>query len=98
ARHFPSFPTRRSSDLYLPPEGVPDMGTSLNSPSWNATSRTAPCGPNGPSVFPLARMVNPPALPARNTAGSRISTLWIVPGSISRSEEHTSELQPPDHL
>jgi len=58
---------------------------SRNSPSLNSTSRTAPCGPSGPRDFPLERIVSPPAFPARSTAGSRISTLWVLPGSIRRA-------------
>src|SRR5438477_8406403 len=58
------------------------MGISLKSPFLNSTSRTAPCGPSGPKVFPLERTVRPPALPARRTAEPCTSTLWLLPGSI----------------
>src|SRR5947208_10790057 len=83
----PSFPTRRSSDLIdnqMPPTNI--YTADVTSTTFlHATKKGTVMG------FPLkARLKLPPPRPFCNLTG---------PGSVKgRSEEHTSELQSPDHL
>src|SRR5207244_12045812 len=82
APHRPPFPTRRSSDL-----------AQVASFSLTASSARS-SGPNALSRF-LSRCSTARRAERGPSPGSRASA-WV---SVSiRSEEHTSELQSPDHL
>src|SRR5207244_13319440 len=84
--HLHSFPTRRSSDL----------------PSAAATSavRAASLSRRGsrPAIRPSRSPVCPTGRSAGRSAPGRGSRRRRHPCTRSRSEEHTSELQSPDHL
>src|SRR5207244_10938787 len=95
--HLRPFPTRRSSDL--------GHGVSAISPT---TSRTS-CGPpdggmlqialndhHGTSQMPRAQTVDESEVAA--TCNARDARSVTHPYRATRSEEHTSELQSPDHL
>src|SRR5207244_12631226 len=87
-----SFPTRRSSDL------VKDEGDRSHRPVGAATAETNNAPPDRlRSGTPLAPATPPPLTSFRNCF---VPSLRRFLGSIrlSRSEEHTSELQSPDHL
>src|SRR5207244_13121617 len=84
-----SFPTRRSSDLILPAGRRPSSRHSRS---------------QGPSIMKIRRLLHPtdfssasgPAFKlALELARNRASLQGQLEG---RSEEHTSELQSPDHL
>src|SRR5207244_10141734 len=86
----PPFPTRRSSDL-----------------SRNSSITTSrPASPNRPLNIALAAASASSAVPATTTPLPAASPLalttsgarWPRTHAASRSEEHTSELQSPDHL
>src|SRR5207244_13304590 len=82
----PSFPTRRSSDLASPRRangGQPEESMAIR----RRRSRRGGCDARGKRDPRLAELRG--ALPYRQGPGLR---------SGRRSEEHTSELQSPDHL
>src|SRR5207244_13264093 len=91
----PSFPTRRSSDLSLDapsasglPAGLPfspilvTIGNSTPNAEASVTAQVKIFDPNHVLVYDHSASAGP--LPGV--------------GSVQRSEEHTSELQSPDHL
>src|SRR5207244_10947672 len=81
-RDLHSFPTRRSSDLSRRRGGTSARRERPGS-GRAARRHTAP-GPRGPSGRPRPSVPWPSSMPC--------------PAPPSRSEEHTSELQSPDHL
>src|SRR5207244_10910011 len=93
-RYLPSFPTRRSSDLL--PEGArivsasPDARRGAYAGGWYS--------PQDEGSMLVGRLVAP--LPGETVidacAGSGGKTIHLA--ALMRSEEHTSELQSPDHL
>src|SRR5690606_41845872 len=94
-RHLPSFPPRRSSDLCLGP-WAPRRARCWCPPPAESTA-PAPRGPRGHRDRFL-----PPAPPRRRTpAGARPepqTAFASPPTTLSRSEEHTSELQSRENL
>src|SRR5207244_12667187 len=87
---LPSFPTRRSSDL-----GLPGYKT------YNWYALFAPLG----TPEPIVQRVNEAFAKAlaRPEARKQFEDIGVElavsnPRDLSRSEEHTSELQSPDHL
>src|SRR5207244_10611918 len=94
----PSFPTRRSSDLVLTPAlGV--AGVVLFAACGGSTSPYGGggggggCTPTTTKVCMETVTFNPASL----TVAAGTSVTWQNGTSVSRSEEHTSELQSPDH-
>src|SRR5207244_11613419 len=90
-RYLPPFPTRRSSDLAAPRARRRDARRG-RSARLDGTTRTA-------------RRPAPPSSGARVSLGARSVSRGGLPqgraatgGVAGRSEEHTSELQSPDHL
>src|SRR5207244_11060014 len=83
-----SFPTRRSSDLKYP----------SNSSRWSAT-HSARLTPSTAGVITNGISWSPTVFVSTSCATSTAFRL-ILPrlGACRRSEEHTSELQSPDHL
>src|SRR5207244_4636775 len=89
--HLPSFPTRRSSDLVkaitLGETPVPMLYTPFRDlPDGGITVFVHTAGAPGPTLAEVHRIV-------RNI-DNHISITYEK----TRSEEHTSELQSPDHL
>src|SRR5207244_10790940 len=88
-RSLHSFPTRRSSDLLLRSSpGMPRMTSSTDN-----RRRTGALPPRPPRFCPAAAADGP--ILASVPTISRTGAGRAVP---ERSEEHTSELQSPDHL
>src|SRR5207244_10411971 len=82
-----SFPTRRSSDL-----GCSESPTT----SWSGERRARPTTPpHWPASSGRGSRSRSSAMAGRSTGPQRTSSRT---GSPRRSEEHTSELQSPDHL
>src|SRR5207244_12836237 len=79
ARHLPSFPTRRSSDLAL---------------------ALAACLHEQPSVQAALAAYQAERKPVVESTqrAAQASLEWFENIGMYRSEEHTSELQSPDHL
>src|SRR5207244_10970392 len=88
---LPSFPTRRSSDLMSRPS------CSRRRPILSATNRVASCFVKRPlSSFDRALALISQSFRLFQPCQNRIHiVVRVVP---TRSEEHTSELQSPDHL
>src|SRR5207244_13625091 len=87
-RDLPPFPTRRSSDLAFPGELPGDAASRVSS----FARRSRLCRPSPPAIDSLLRPRSGVGAAAR--AAARIGN----GDSPRRSEEHTSELQSPDHL
>src|SRR5690606_41295527 len=87
-RHRPSFPTRRSSDLVRP---KPDMTSSatIRIPYFVHSSRMPSRYPDGGTRMPLVPV----------TGSTKNAAMFCGPSNwITRSEEHTSELQSRENL
>src|SRR5207244_10676636 len=94
----PSFPTRRSSDL-VPSLGVRESGYASASTflrgqrdKWTLTPLTHP--DRLPAVPRPLHRLHPLAPPPLRAVRIRVLRAYVA----ARSEEHTSELQSPDHL
>src|SRR5207244_13255751 len=88
-RHLPPFPTRRSSDL----AGIATT-PAVHPPRRPRRRRSDRLPPRRSGADPCERWRD------HRQWQSRSSTLQAVDGSdqVLRSEEHTSELQSPDHI
>src|SRR5207244_13115857 len=84
-RHPHSFPTRRSSDLFLTHERL--SGQSLE----GLPVERAKCIELSANGLRMAGY-------RRASAGDFLELSFRLPEGPTRSEEHTSELQSPDHL
>src|SRR5207244_12964585 len=96
ARHLPPFPTRRSSDPCETWHGKTGHGNGPTAAALNPKPRdfTAPTNfksKNDDEMF---------AVISKGGASRKLSPLMPAWGTTlkKRSEEHTSELQSPDHL
>src|SRR5207244_12155360 len=85
SRHFHSFPTRRSSDLVMDTSGTPHRGvlTGEDMAKWQARL-------DAPLTYDYGRYT---VCKASWSQGPVVLQQLAL-----RSEEHTSELQSPDHL
>src|SRR5207244_8517712 len=89
-----SFPTRRSSDLLRRIiGGLPTTRWMSLAPDCTAVFKTSTS-----SMFYSSGAVRAQSSPRTTVASTRLLSLICVAVSASRSEEHTSELQSPDHL
>src|SRR5207244_11993916 len=94
-RALPSFPTRRSSDLGRDLVKVLDFGIAKSlTPRVGASTMTNAGALLGSPAY------MPPELVTGQAADGRadLYSLGVVLYECARSEEHTSELQSPDHL
>src|SRR5438552_7383130 len=82
-----SSPTRRSSDLMRATAPAPSKATRRPPTLMAAVSRTCPSATSASLLVP----------PPRSTL-STVRAVWRDNSRLRRSEEHTSELQSPDHL
>src|SRR5207244_6586125 len=94
--HFQSFPTRRSSDLTCS-DGVYCNGMErwVGGQCRNATLLS--CDDQAPCTIDSCDEAGMFCSYTRNPAPACVNALMCNAGN-SRSEEHTSELQSPDHL
>src|SRR5207244_11962173 len=88
--HLLSFPTRRSSDLSPSPQRL-TLKPALRSGGLRGVFHLRPDMRSMPLVSQLRKPLNAPSLSPLPSGIDLISGL-------RRSEEHTSELQSPDHL
>src|SRR5207244_6158140 len=90
---LPSFPTRRSSDLRAAsPSPASPVGIGKRLSSGSGTP-----GGSGQGESPRGDLRSAP----KETLGDeprQVEGTYTPPGEAFRSEEHTSELQSPDHL
>src|SRR5207244_9175504 len=96
-RLLPPYPTRRSSDL------APDSFAQQPAPSAAAHADrddSSPIASPPPAAPPAAppRPQTPPSLPCAAAVSYPPAGSAAPSSTRSRSEEHTSELQSPDHL
>src|SRR5207244_13267419 len=94
ARRLPSFPTRRSSDLRSTPEYAHLLA------KWGSRMPYRRAATLLRALLPLRRSDISYGSVRRCTldTGRRIEHRAIDRDEYARSEEHTSELQSPDHL
>src|SRR5207244_12300551 len=88
--HLPSFPTRRSSDLMMRRMIIDEIRLD---PGWQNGAYAAP-PPGLRAALHLIFVMTQNSLQLQTLAPSREDADRYV----TRSEEHTSELQSPDHL
>src|SRR5207253_9430541 len=96
-RHLPSFPTRRSSDLFLAAAVDRTAAETAREVARDVGER--PLAPG--QLRPLGYLTDPGALPSRDFQWDLLPTadaVWRVSAPVARSEEHTSELQSRGHL
>src|SRR5205807_7430673 len=86
-QYLPSFPTRRSSDLWATP-------VTLRAARCTSGSRTRPKAPPGNGLTPLPASMETSSTSSARAAASSTSRM----SPTRRSEEHTSELQSPCNL
>src|SRR5207244_6972106 len=94
----PSFPTRRSSDLSLRGSMTERMrqASPLTRWFWRAESRRVVRAESG-AASAYDRVVAVSSADAAELGGEAIANGVVVTPLHGRSEEHTSELQSPDH-
>src|SRR5207244_13493441 len=91
--HPHSFPTRRSSDLAPARPRIANRARYVRRRPTKSAQRPTACEP---SAIPISIAVKmPPTTVSERPWEARTSPRRTAP---NRSEEHTSELQSPDHL
>src|SRR5207244_11667018 len=94
-RHSPSFPTRRSSDLArVTAATLSDMHSAITS-AIGALKGSLHGGANE-AVFHILEAIDASGADPIDYVKGMLAQKTKIPGF--RSEEHTSELQSPDHL
>src|SRR5207244_11279203 len=95
-RDLHSFPTRRSSDLQRS-QGTTGTDNKAERDDPEATERTAHSGATDQSTKVAACELEARCLQVASEVQELPGENWSM-SSLIRSEEHTSELQSPDHL
>src|SRR5207244_13179050 len=96
--HIPYLPTLRSSDLYFSKYHGISSGSDVIGATHLSNTYYFADVPTGSNFISYITILNPNSVAATVTASYYANGNTVQSQTITRSEEHTSELQSPDHL